>query len=186
MNIKLYATYLSSSSERVRIALAMKKLDYEYVSVRDIGWDEIRKINPQGLVPAMALGDQVITQSNAILHFLEERVPNPSILPSDLILRAQARAFAQAIVCEMHAVDILRIRKFLSKEIGVDNAGLECWSNHWFTTGFSELETTLSARTTAFSYCFGDTPGWAERCLSRMLQLFSTRRFLILPVVYQG
>ena len=75
----------------------------------------------------------------------------------------------------MHAVDILRIRKFLSKEIGVDNAGLECWSNHWFTTGFSELETTLSARTTAFSYCFGDTPGWAELHLIPHLRKGITR-----------
>lgn len=158
--MKLFATYLSSSSERVRIAFALKKQSYEYVSVRDMGWDEFEKLNPHRLVPALQIGCELIPQSNAILHYLEEQFSDPPLLPSDPVIRAQVRALAQHIVCEMHAVDVLRIRKFMQRTLNVDQEGLEAWSRHWFTDGFSKLEKTLASRTTKHPFCYSARPGW--------------------------
>jgi len=142
----------------------MKNLEYEYISVREMGWDAYENINPHRLVPALLVSDELIPQSNAILHYLEEQFPEPPLLPADPILRAQSRAFAQYIVCEMHAVDIVRIRKFLDEDLNVDSEGLEQWSNHWFTNGFSKLEQTLANRPElkSFPCCYGEKPGWAE------------------------
>jgi maleylacetoacetate isomerase len=146
----------------VRIGFALKDLNYDYVSVRDMGWDVYEKTNPHRLVPALQIGDALIPQSNAILHYLEEQFPDPSLFPADPVIRAQARAFAQHIVCEMHAVDVLRIRKFLAGKLNVDETGLEHWSQHWFADGFSKMEQALASRSQPFTFCYGEQPGWAE------------------------
>lgn len=157
-----YSHYISSSAERVRIAFALKKLEYSYVSVRETGWDAYRDVNPQGLVPALQVGDGLITQTNAILNYLEEQFPEPALLPVDPFLRAQARAFAQQIACEMHPVDVHRIRRFLQTQLGIDEEGCRLWSAHWFAEGFDSLERTLEMRADAYAFCYGDAPGWAD------------------------
>lgn len=162
MRLTLYAHELSSATERVRIALALKGVSYEYVSISELGWDEYEKINPHRLVPALSLGGEIIPQSNAILHYLEERYPSPALLPSHPVLRAQSRAFAQHIACEMHAVDILRVRNFLTESLGVDNVGLQRWSDHWLSDGCLKLEQVLFKRRVEFAFCYGEMPGWAD------------------------
>jgi len=160
--MKLFGHYVSSATERVRLGFALKNLDYDYVSVREIGWDAYEEVNPNRLVPALQVGDDLIPQSNAILHYLEEQFPEPSLFPTDPVVRAQARAFAQHIVCEMHAVDVLRIRKFLNSSLDVDEAGLRKWSDHWFRDGFVKMEQAMVARSTGFAFCYGEHPGWAD------------------------
>lgn len=162
MVLQLYGRDQSSSTERVRIALALKDLSYKTISVDDIGWDAYERINPQRLVPTLAVDDQLIPQSNAILHYLEERFPELPLLPSDPVLRAQARSFAQYISCEMHAVDIRRLRKYLQDAFALQQSQLDRWSDHWFTEGFSRLETMLQGQSATHDFCFGDQPGWAD------------------------
>ena len=106
MTLTLYSKYVNSAGERVRIALALKGLEYEYISVGDIGWDAYEQINPQRLMPTLKLGDRIVPQSTAILEYLEETFPEPPLLPDDPVVRAQARGFAQHIVSEMHAIDV--------------------------------------------------------------------------------
>ncbi|MBT3373255.1 MAG: maleylacetoacetate isomerase [Rhodospirillaceae bacterium] len=162
MALTLYSNYLNSAGERVRIALALKGIDYDYVSVGEIGWDAYETINPQRLMPALKIGDQIVPQATAILEYLEETFPEPPLLPTDPVRRAQARGFAQHVVSEMHAIDVIRVRRFLHHELGVAQAGIEHWQRHWFATGFAALEALLARRPTAWPYCFGKTPGWAD------------------------
>ena len=162
MTPTLYSNYLNFAGERVRIALALKGIDYAYVSVRDIGWDAYQEINPQRLLPALKLGDEMIPQSTAILEYLEETYPEPALLPGDPVTRAQARGFAQHIASEMHAIDVIRVRRFLHNELNIAQDGLDRWQLHWFHKGFSALEELLARRTAAYAYCYSDTPGWAD------------------------
>jgi maleylacetoacetate isomerase len=162
MAIKLYSNYLNSAGERVRIALALKAIDYEYISVGQLGWDTYRQINPQGLMPAIVVAGQIIAQSTAILEYLEETYPTPPLLPANPIVRAQTRALAQHITSEMHAIDVIRVRRFLSNELGVDQAGIDRWQRHWFLVGFDAVEETLRRRREPLPCCFSEEPGWAE------------------------
>jgi maleylacetoacetate isomerase len=162
MSLTLYTNYLNSAGERVRIALALKEIDYDYVSVGQIGWDAYREINPQGLMPALKINDQIVAQSTAILEFLEENYSTRPLLPADPVMRARARAFAQHITSEMHAIDVIRVRRFLNKKLGVDESGIKLWQLHWFQVGFAALEEILVRRETAWPYCFGSEPGWAD------------------------
>ena len=162
MSLTLYSNYLNSAGERVRIALALKGIAYEYVSVRQIGWEAYERINPQRLMPGLKIGDQVIAQATAILEYLEETYPTPSLLPADAIVRAQARGFAQHITSEMHAIDVIRVRRFLHGELQVDEAGIARWQHHWFATGLRALEALLARRANSSAFCFGDGPGWAD------------------------
>jgi len=162
MTLTLYSNYVNSAGERVRIALALKGIDYEYVSVGEISWEVYERINPQRLMPALKIGDQIVPQATAILEYLEETYPKPALLPADPVLRAQARAFAQHVVSEMHAIDVIRVRRFLHNQLGVDQEGIAHWQNHWFANGFAALEELLARRQTAWTFCFGETPGWAD------------------------
>jgi len=162
MRPTLFSNYVNSAGERVRIALALKGVEYEYISVGQLGWDAYEKINPQRLMPALKIGDHVVPQSTAILEYLEECYPNPALLPSDPLARALARGFAQHITSEMHAIDVIRIRRFLSNELGVDSGGIDHWQRHWFAKGFTALEELLARRKTFSPYCYGDEPGWAD------------------------
>ena len=162
MPLTLYSNYLNSAGERVRIALALKKIEYEYVSVGQMGWDTYRELNPQGLMPALKIGDQFVAQSTAILEFLEENYTSYALLPSDPVMRARARAFSQYITSEMHAIDVIRVRRFLSNELNIDGSGIDLWQLHWFQVGYDALEEILSRRETTWSYCFGNEPGWAD------------------------
>lgn len=160
--LRLYSNAYNSGGERVRIAMALKRLNYEYVSIKDLGWDAYRRINPQGLLPTLLVDGVPVTQSTAILEYLEETYPERPLLPSDPLVRALARAFAQVIASEMHAVDVRRVRRFLGDALAVPDAGLEQWSDHWMHEGFSTLEALLARRPTPWSYCYGEAPGWAD------------------------
>jgi maleylacetoacetate isomerase len=162
MKLRLYSNAHNSGGERVRIAMALKRIDYEYLSIKDLGWDAYRSINPQALLPTLVVGDALLTQSTAILEYLEETHPEPSLLPSDPIVRALARAFAQAIASEMHAIDVGRVRRFLGDELSVSDSDLEQWSAHWMQDGFTALEALLTRRPMQWPYCYGESPGWAD------------------------
>lgn len=165
MTLTLYSRYQNSAGERVRIALALKDIPYDYVAVGSadgIKSDGYKALNPQALLPALQVGSSMLPQATAILEYLEEMFPEPSLLPDDAILRAQARGFAQHIVSEMHAIDVLRVRRFLQTGLHIDQVGIDAWQTHWFAKGLSALETILERRDTAWRFCFGDAPGWAD------------------------
>jgi len=162
MPLTLYSAYVNSAGERVRIALALKGIAYDYVSIHHIGRAAYRRINPQGLMPALKIGDQIVAQSTAILEYLEETHPTPPLLPADPVLRARVRGFAQHIVSEMHAIDVIRVRRFLHNDLGLDQARIDHWQRHWFEVGFTALEEILARREKAWPFCFGETPGWAD------------------------
>ena len=175
MPLTLYSNYINSAGERVRIAMALKGVDYHYVSVSHIGRKAYRDINPQGLMPAISIDRKIVQQATAILEWLEETYPVPPLLPKDPILRAQARGFAQAITSEMHAIDVIRVRQFLGDELGLDKAGIDRWQAHWFHVGFKALEEILTRRDTDWSCCFSETPGWADLHLIPQVQKGLTR-----------
>ena len=160
--MKLYTRWQNSAGERVRIALNLKGLDYDYVAVGSLAPGEYQRINPLALMPTLEVDGQVIAQSAAILDYLEERYPSPSLLPDDLILRAQARAFGAAIAAEMHAIAVNRVRKFLIEDLALGEAGADRWAKHWHKLGFEALEATLARRAVEFPFCFSDEPGWAD------------------------
>jgi maleylacetoacetate isomerase len=162
MALKLYSNFVNSAGERVRIALALKGIDYEYVSVRSMGQDAYRRLNPQGLMPALDVDGTVFAQATAILEYLEETHPQPALLPANPIRRGQARAFGQHITSEMHAIDVIRVRRFLHNSLGVDEDKIAHWQRHWFDVGFKTLEEHLRRREKAWPFCYGDTPGWAD------------------------
>jgi len=175
MKLRLYSNSFNSGGERVRIALALKHIEYEYISIKDIGWKAYRVINPQALMPTLAVDDVLITQSTAILEYLEETYPEPALLPTEPLQRALARAFGQAVASEMHAIDVGRVRRFLEGELGVAESGTERWSDHWMREGFTALETLLERRPWRSDYCYGDEPGWADLFLIPQVRKGLTR-----------
>lgn len=162
MPLKLYSNFVNSAGERVRIALALKGVAYEYVSVRDIGYDAYKKLNPQGLMPALDVNGRIFAQSAAILEYLEETYPARPLLPADPVVRGMARAFGQHITSEMHAIDVIRVRRFLHQSLGIDLAGIGQWQRHWFDVGFNTLEQHLREREEPWLYCYSQEPGWAD------------------------
>jgi maleylacetoacetate isomerase len=181
MTLRLHNFFRNSAGHRVRIALALKELDYDYVSV-NIGpsseqkSDAYLKLNPQGLVPALEHDGAVITQSTAIIEYLEEVFPDPPLLPADPVTRAQARAFAAAIASEMHALNNSGVHRYLAGEMGLDEAKRSQWYAHWAAKGFGALETLLAARPET-PFCFGDRPTVADIFL--VPQHLNYRRFNI-------
>ena len=162
MALTLYSNSVNSAGERVRIALALKGVAYDYVSVPAIGLQAYREINPQGLMPALSVDERHFAQATAILEYLEETYPKPPLLPADPIRRAEARAFGQHIASEMHAIDVIRIRRFLFQRLDVGRDGIDRWQRHWFEAGFNTLEEQLRRREKAWPFCYGQAPGWAD------------------------
>lgn len=132
-------------------------------------------VNPQGLMPALALGERVIAQSMAILDYLEETYPEPSLLPDDPIERAEARAFAQLIASDIHPLNNFRVHRFLEERLGISQEQRRVWYRHWIKTGFDSLEETLRRRPRQGDFCFGDRPTIAD--LSLVPQVANARRF---------
>jgi len=170
----LYTYHRNSAGERVRIALNLKGVAYDYVSAMALG-DRYAQVNPQGLMPALEVEGRIIAQSGAILEWLEETHPDPPLLPADPLTRAQARGFGQHIAAEMHALTIIRVRRYLAETMGADASAIEAWQNHWMTLGFAALEAALAARPEPWPFAFGETPGWAD--LHLIPQLRNARRF---------
>lgn len=173
--MRLYSRSQNSAGERVRIALNLKGLDYEYVPVGSLQPGEFLRVNPQGLMPALEVGKYVIAQSAAILDYLEETHSASRLLPADPFLRAQARAFAQLITSDLHPINNSRVRKYLSARLHVAEPGVQAWYEYWTDLALTALETTLSARSRDWPFCFGDAPGWADLHLAP--QMANARRF---------
>lgn len=179
--MELFTYFRSSAAYRVRIALNLKGLqaDYRFVHlVKDGGQHrqaEYLKLNPQGLVPALVDDGHVLTQSLAIIEYLEETHPKPPLLPRDAAGRARVRALAQVVACEIHPVNNLRILKYLESAFGIDDAGRKQWYRHWVVEGFAALEKMLADNPATGRFCHGDAPTMADACL--VPQVFNARRF---------
>jgi maleylacetoacetate isomerase/maleylpyruvate isomerase len=178
--MKLHSFFRSSAAYRVRIALAIKGLAYETV-VHNLRKDEQRKpeycaLNPQALVPALEDGGNVLTQSLAIIEYLEEAYPQtPSLLPSDPAERAVVRAMSQAIACDIHPLNNLRVLNYLKAQMGQSQEATDVWYRHWIGEGFAALETLASKYSGGGRYCFGDAVTMADACL--VPQMYNARRF---------
>ncbi len=178
--MKLYNYFRSSASYRVRIALNLKGLDYEYLSIHlTRGGGEqfapgFQALNPQALVPALQDGAHTLTQSLAIIEYLEETRPQPRLLPADPVARARVRSLALAIACEIHPLNNLRVLNYLTKTLGVSEDAKVAWYRHWVAVGLEAVEAQVAAGP-AGQFCVGDTPGLADCCL--VPQLFNARRF---------
>ena len=179
--IRFYGYFRSSSAYRCRIAFNLKEIDYDFVSVhlRRNGGEQktpaYRAKNPQALVPALEAGDMTLTQSLAIIEWLDETFPEKArLIPEDKDLRAKVRAFSQAIACDIHPLQNLRVLDYLKSEFGADQAALDRWCGRWIGDGLAACEALLEQQP-ASVFCFGDTPSLADICL--VPQVFSAHRF---------
>src|SRR5690606_24819731 len=127
-------------------ALNLKGVTYDYTSAPALGRDAYLAVNPQGLMPALEVDGRVVAQSTAILEYLEERYPEPALLPADPTLRGEVRAFAQLIACEIHPLNNHRVRIFLRDELAASESHILAWYRHWIAVGFEALETALTRR----------------------------------------
>jgi maleylpyruvate isomerase len=164
----LHGYFRSSAAYRVRIALNLKglKAEQRFVHLRR---GEQRApgyvaINPQALVPTLEVGEQRLTQSLAIIEYLEERHPLPPLLPPGAEDRAWVRSIAMTIACDIHPLDNTRVMQYLEATLGLDAAARDTWYAHWITEGFRAIETRLARRATG-RFCFGDEPSLADVCL---------------------
>ena len=179
--MKLYTFFRSSASYRVRIALNLKGLAHEQIPIhlRRGGGEQFsaayKAINPQALVPALEDGGRVLTQSLAIIEYLEERYPEPPLLPKDPADRATVRAMALVIACEVHPIQNLRVLNYLRSELKQPETEANRWAQHWIALGFSALEQMVHAAPKRGKFCFGDSPTLADLCL--VPQLSNARRF---------
>jgi len=176
----LHNYFRSTTSLRVRVALNMKGLDYGYVSYallsEDHKSDAYLKLNPQGLVPALEIKDgAVLTQSMAILEYLDEVHPEPPLLPADALGRARVRALAGIIAVDIHPINNLRILKYLATEFNADAGAKKAWFHTWAHQGMAALETRLANAPETGKFCHGDTPTMADICLYG--QMFNNQRF---------
>lgn len=180
MTYRLHNFFRSSTSTRLRAALNFKGLAYDYVPyvLRD---GETRRpgylaMNPQGLVPTLERGDGTfMSQSLAIIEWLDETHPEPPLLPADPDGRARVRALAYMIACEIHPLNNLRVLFRLSDQFGADEAAQKDWFIHWVTTTFDALEIALSTGGETGTCCHGETPTLADICL--YAQVWNNRRF---------
>ncbi|WP_047463480.1 maleylacetoacetate isomerase [Rhizobium rhizogenes] len=180
--MRLLSRWQNSAGERVRIALHLKGISFAYVPVNSLAPGEYARLNPQGLLPALDIDGRIIAQSSAILDYLEETYPQPSLLPADPVVRAEARAFAALITSEMHSLSVQRVRRFLQSDMEVDDNKVANWVNHWLVLGLNALEETLQRRPVPWRFCFGTQPGWAD--LHLVPQLSAARRLGIDLSVY--
>jgi maleylacetoacetate isomerase/maleylpyruvate isomerase len=175
--MELFNYFRSSASYRVRIALALKGLDYDYRSVHlqkneQLG-EVYASVSAARLVPLLRDGEHLITQSLAIIEYLEETHPAPALLPSDAAGRARVRSLAMDIACEIHPLNNLRVLRYLVSSLKVTEEDKDRWYRHWVETGLEVVERRLAEQPS--TYCHGEAPGLADCVL--VPQIFNARRF---------
>ncbi|GGX99056.1 maleylacetoacetate isomerase [Litchfieldella qijiaojingensis] len=176
----LYGYFRSSAAYRVRITLNLKGLAYDQAPVNLVKGEQRAEgyiaRNPQGLVPMLTIDDGTqLTQSLAICEYLDERYPDPPLLPVEPADRARVRALAQLVACEIHPLNNLRVLKYLVHELKVDEGAKLAWYRHWIAEGFTALEAMLSREAGSGDFCHGDTPSLADVCL--VPQIYNAERF---------
>ena len=173
----LHGYWRSGTSYRTRIALELKGLAYEYRAVDlragEHKQDLYRALDPQGLVPTLEVDGHALIQSPAILEWLEERYPEPPLLPRDAFERATVRAMAAVVACDIHPLNNLRVLKSIKADLSADDAQQKAWTSRWITAGFEALEALIAHHGGHWS--FGDHPTLADCCL--VPQIYSARRF---------
>ncbi|MBI1330522.1 MAG: maleylacetoacetate isomerase [Alphaproteobacteria bacterium] len=176
----LYGYFRSSAAFRARIALNLKgiKPELRFIHlIKDGGQQhtaDYKALNPQQLIPALVHDGHTITQSLAIIEYLDEIVAEPPLLPKDPIGRARCRELAYAIACDIHPVNNLRVAQYLKSDLGAQDDQVAGWQRHWIEVGFGALETMLAAPSLTGKFCHGDTPTLADICL--IPQVFNARR----------
>ena len=179
MTMKLYNYFRSSAAFRVRIALNLKGLEYQSVSKalleKEHQASDYLALNPQGLIPALGVDDTTISQSLAIIEYLNDVHPEPPLLPAEPLARAQVRSMALAIACDIHPLNNLRVLNYLRQVLAQNDDGVNTWYRHWVAEGFRGLEQQLATHTDARRYCFGDSVSLADVCL--VPQVYNARRF---------
>ncbi|OZI50243.1 maleylacetoacetate isomerase [Bordetella genomosp. 5] len=179
--MQLYGYFRSSAAYRVRIALNLKGLSYEYVPVhllKDGGQqlsDTYRALNPAALVPTLVDDGAALGQSLAIIEYLDETRPEVPLLPADALGRARVRGLAQAVACDTHPLNNLRVLKYLKHTLQVSDDAKNEWYRHWVDVGLGALEAMLAQSDDTGRFCHGDTPTVADLCL--VPQVYNARRF---------
>ncbi len=178
--MKLYGFSRSSAAFRVRIAVNLKRLACEHVSISLPDGEQFGEaylaVNPQGRVPTLVDGDLVLCQSMAILEYLEERHPDPPFLPPDAAGRARVRGLADIIACDIHPLNNLEVLKFLAAELKLEKQAVNVtWYHHWIARGLGTLEAHLAGDEATGRFCHGDAPGLADICL--VPQIFNAQRY---------
>ena len=179
--MQLYTFFQSGSAYRVRIALALKSIEYEPVYVviggnsADLSDPEYLALNPSGVVPTLVDGNVVLNQTIAIMEYLEETHPEPPLLPAELLGRAPVRALALAVACEIHPLQNLRVLNCLTDDLGHGQEERRRWAAHWIETGFAAIETLLAGGPETGRFCHGDAPTLADVVL--VPQVYNARRF---------
>ena len=176
--MQLYTYFRSSASFRVRIALALKGLDYTYLPVQLLKNEQLQPpfsdLTPARLVPLLQDGDLTLTQSLAIIEYLDETHPEPPLLPADPAGRARVRALALDVACEVHPLNNLRVLRYLVKTLGVSDEQKNAWYRHWVEEGLQAVEAQLVGSPATGRCCHGDTPTLADLVL--VPQVFNARR----------
>lgn len=179
--MKLYTFFQSGSAWRARIALALKGLDYEPVYVvggrgsTDLKQDNYLKLNPSAVVPTLIDGGTVLTQTSAIMEYLEEQYPEPPMLPRDPADRARVRAMTQVMIADTHPLSTARVIDYLDERLQLDDATRTSWLRHWNARGFQAMENMLGQGEAEGRYCHGDTPTMADIAL--VSQVFVASKF---------
>ncbi|MGE0294553.1 MAG: maleylacetoacetate isomerase [Hyphomonadaceae bacterium] len=177
--MRLFGYYRSSAAYRCRIALNLKRVPHEqsFIHLRrgEQRSAEFLALNPQGLTPALETGDLVLTQSLAIIEWLEENFPAPALLPKEPGARARVRAFAQLIAADIHPLNNLRVLNFLRQDLSCDENELEAWRRRWIVDGLNACEALLARNGESGAFCFGEAPTLADVCL--VPQVYSAERF---------
>ena len=181
MSRDLYTFFRSSTSYRLRIALAYKRLEYtpHYVSLPKMQHraPSYRALHAQGLVPLLIDGDQSFIQSMAIIEYLDEVYPEPPLMPADVRGRHYVRAVSQIIGCDIHPLNNVRVLKHIQMQFGADEAATKTWYRHWIAGGLGGLESYVASAGVACRFCYGDTVTMADICL--VPQIFNAQRFVV-------
>jgi maleylacetoacetate isomerase len=179
--LTLYSYWRSSAAYRTRIALGLKGLPYELVETSLVAAVSAQRSpaylrkNPQGLVPALGVGDDMIGESLAIIEYLDEAYPQPALLPDGALPRAQVRWMAQAIACDIHPLNNLRVLNYLRSPLGHGDEAVNAWVTHWISAGFAALEELALRFSTSGTVLYGSAVTLADVCL--VPQMYNARRF---------